>query len=121
MDVIDAVDTVAQGSGPCTSTTPVVRGVARSTRDGSTRGFGSASEQPNGFYILRELVRNRRWFFLFQMISHKMLRWWLCPARDLLPTASRWASSLRTTALALARLAFYGIASLGLTRHLMGR
>ena len=37
------------------------------------------SIQNNGMarYVLRELVRARRWFYLFQMVSHKMMRWWL--------------------------------------------
>jgi len=28
-------------------------------------------------YILRRLVEHRRGFFAFQMVSHKMMRWWL--------------------------------------------
>jgi len=117
MDVIDAVHTVLQGKRV------VYEAEAISLEDSRTRprdewrarvriAVRNTAMTP---YILSGLVRERRWRFLFQMVSHKMLRWWMW-----LPLLALFGASLALAsesplylAAAVAQLAFYGSALVG--------
>ncbi len=119
-DVIDAVHTVVQGRRV------VYENEAVSLEDSRTRNqdefraririsVQNASMAP---YVLRELVAARRWFYLFQMVSHKMMRWWMwAPLLTAALTSCALASAdaLYFSA-AVTQMAFYSIAAVGLTR-----
>jgi cellulose synthase/poly-beta-1,6-N-acetylglucosamine synthase-like glycosyltransferase len=124
MDVIDAVHTVVQGRRV------VYEYDAVSLEDSRTRPRDefrarvriSVRNTTMAGYILRQLVGHRKWFYLFQMVSHKMLRWWLW-----VPLVVAFGSSLLLAresavfaALAAGQAVFYAAALLGLRVGLRG-
>lgn len=116
MDVIDAVHTVVQGRRVVYEWDAVSVEESRTrTRDEwRARVRISVRNTAMAPYILRELVASGRWRFLFQMVSHKMMRWWLwLPLVTLYATSlSLWGTSgIRLfTTLACLQTAFYGVA-----------
>ena len=78
-DVLDAVHAVVAGRRVLYAAGAVSVEESRSRPHDEFRARVRISIQNNGMarYVLRELVRARRWFYLFQMVSHKMMRWWL--------------------------------------------
>jgi cellulose synthase/poly-beta-1,6-N-acetylglucosamine synthase-like glycosyltransferase len=118
-DVIDPVHTVAQGyrviyeanavSLEESRTEPLAE--FRSRARIGVRGMTSLR------YVLGELGRNGRWGFLFQVLSHKVLRWWLwVPLALALVTSLALATeSGPFAALALVQLGLYGLALAGLS------
>lgn len=124
-DVLDAVHTVGQGYRVVYEYDAVS---LEDSRQSSRQEFAARvriSVQNNNMtaYIVRELCRSHRWFFLFQMLSHKMLRWWMwAPLGALLLSNlalfERGGVYLVTGA---AQLSFYGLSLLGMARGAGGR
>jgi cellulose synthase/poly-beta-1,6-N-acetylglucosamine synthase-like glycosyltransferase len=125
MDVIDALHTVVQGRRVVYEYDAVSleesRSSTRAEYDARVRiSVRNTSMAP---YIVRELVGAGRWFYLFQMVSHKMMRWWLW-APLLVAFLSSWilvGTSPLYTAAALLQTAGYAAAGVGLVRGRRGR
>lgn len=125
MDVIDAVHTVVQGKRVVYEYDAVSleesRSTARAEYDARVRiSVRNTTMAP---YIVRELVGARRWFYLLQMVSHKMLRWWLW-----VPLVGAFVSSwlLAGTnavyaAAAILQTLFYAVGAYGIARGRLGR
>lgn len=127
MDVIDALHTVLQGRRVVYEYDAVSLEDSRTRTRDEWRARVRISVRNNSMtpYIVRELVRHRRWRFAFQMLSHKLLRWWLW-----LPLSVAFVSSLALAGehwayalLAAGQVAFYAVALLGLVagRRLPGQ
>jgi len=124
-DVLDAVHTVVHGRRVVYEAEAVSLEDSRSSSSQEFKARVRISVQNNAMapYIARELVRSRRFFYLFQMVSHKLMRWWLW-----LPLSSALVSSLALAtesaafrAVAAAQLAFYAVAVAGLAREWSSR
>ena len=125
MDVVDALHTVVQGRRVVYEYDAVSleesRNSSRAEFDARVRiSVRNTSMAP---YIVRELVGSGRWFYLFQMSSHKLMRWWLW-----LPLLLALVSSLLLagshplyTGAAIVQVVSYGFAALGLMRGAKGR
>ena len=118
MDVIDAVHTVVQGRRVVYEYDAVSLEDSRSSSSGEFDARLRISLRSNSMapYIVRELVQSRRWFYLFQMVSHKMMRWWLwAPLAVAFVTNLVLAThSLAYAALAAGQLLFYAVGVVGL-------
>lgn len=79
MDVIDALHTVVQGRRVVYEYDAVsLEDSRQSTKDEFDARVRISVRNTNmAPYILRELATAGRWFYLFQMVSHKLMRWWL--------------------------------------------
>jgi cellulose synthase/poly-beta-1,6-N-acetylglucosamine synthase-like glycosyltransferase len=68
-------------------------------------------------YVLGELTRNRSWSYLFQVISHKVLRWWLwAPLLVALGTSLALVTHSNFFAVAaFLQLIFYALGAAGLS------
>ncbi len=99
-DVLDAVHTVVQGRRVVYEPEAVSLEDSRSSSGQEFKARVRIAVQNNAMapYIVRELVRSRRFFYLFQMVSHKLLRWWLW-----MPLIGAFASSVALAPLRVRR------------------
>ncbi len=120
MDVIDAVHTVVQGKRVVYEYDAVSLEDSRSSNRDEFNARVRISIRNNSMarYIVNALIGSQRWFYLWQMVSHKMMRWWLwVPLAALLLSNLMLASkSFSYEALTVAQLAFYAFATVGLVR-----
>lgn len=123
-DVLDAVHAVAQGKRVVYAYDAVSVEESRSAARDEFSARVRISVQNNGMvrYILGELVRSRRWFYLYQMVSHKMMRWWLwAPLAVLLAASLALApGSPWYAAAAVAQIAAYASGVAGLVLGMRG-
>lgn len=117
-DVIDAVHTVVQGYRVVYENEAVALEESRANAKDEFRcrvriGIRALTMIP---YILSQLLGSRKIGYAFQMISHKMLRWWLwCWLLIALVTNAALVSySPVFTVLGTAQAIFYGMGILGL-------
>lgn len=124
-DVLDAVHTVAQGYRVVYEYDAVS---LEDSRNSSRQEFAARvriSVQNNNMtpYVLRELLHARRWFFLFQVVSHKMLRWWMWVPLCILAVSNLvlLEQGGKYLLFGVAQVVFYALAALGMARGAGGR